>query len=65
MKLLLISLALLLVSTSAMRTRQADDCVEYNYNYDTAMGPCTSVSRYCQDGYSESMDCPAEYTRTK
>ena len=61
MKLLLITLALLLAFTSAMRIMQDDSCQTYEYTYESyGGGTCTTQSEWCPDHDTWNEECPGK-----
>ena len=66
MKLLLITLALLLAFTSAMRIKQDDTCQTSEYTYDDYSGStCTSQSEWCPDRDTWNEECPGKSVSSK
>ena len=58
MKLLLITLALLLASTSAMRIKQDDTCETDEITFEEDGVSCSADVEYCPDGDTVSYECP-------
>lgn len=65
-KFLIITLALLLASTSAMRVKQDDTCQVDDSSYDSHDGVvCTTHSEWCPDRDFWSEDCPGQRSSYK
>jgi len=65
MKILLISFALLLLSTSAMRAKQNSECSTRTYHFTSGGVQCSNEVRTCPHGTEEGMDCPGRFFQTR